>query len=80
MDNENNVDAGSTNSGETASESQDTSTADTGAAASQDAGAQDAGGAVEQKAGDACTCPDGRVGTLHANDADDGFVCIPNQG
>jgi hypothetical protein len=36
--------------------------------------------AAEQKAGDACTCPDGRVGTLHANDTGDGFVCIPNQG
>jgi hypothetical protein len=34
---------------------------------------------AEQKAGDACTCPDARKGTLHANEAGDGFVCIPNE-
>lgn len=33
---------------------------------------------AEQKAGDACTCPDGRVGTLH--DQEGTLVCIPNQG
>jgi hypothetical protein len=37
-----------------------------------------AGSAVEQKAGDACTCPDGRPGTLH--DQDGTLVCLPNQG
>jgi len=36
--------------------------------------------ATEQKAGDACTCPDGRPGTLHAGDQEGTFVCIPNQG
>jgi hypothetical protein len=41
---------------------------------------QDAGTAVEQKAGDTCTCPDGRIGTLHAGDQEGTFVCIPNQG
>lgn len=30
------------------------------------------------KAGDACTCPDGRAGTVHRFDA--GLICIPNQG
>lgn len=34
--------------------------------------------APEQKAGDACTCPDGRAGTLH--DQDGTLVCLPNQG
>jgi hypothetical protein len=34
--------------------------------------------AAEQKAGDACTCPDGRPGTLH--DQDGTLVCLPNQG
>jgi hypothetical protein len=33
---------------------------------------------AEQKAGDACTCPDGRPGTL--NDQDGTLVCLPNQG
>lgn len=28
------------------------------------------------RAGDACTCPDGRAGTVHQYDA--GLVCIPN--
>jgi hypothetical protein len=29
------------------------------------------------RAGDACTCPDGRKGTVHQYDA--GLICIPNQ-
>jgi hypothetical protein len=52
--------------------------ADAKAKADAEAAAQ--GGDAQPKAGDACTCPDGRVGTLHANDTGDGFVCIPNQG
>ena len=28
------------------------------------------------RAGDACTCPDGRKGTVHSFDA--GLICIPN--
>jgi hypothetical protein len=28
------------------------------------------------RAGDACTCPDGRKGTVHQYDA--GLICIPN--
>lgn len=30
------------------------------------------------KAGDACTCPDGRPGTVHRFDV--GLICLPNQG
>src|SRR3954447_20886776 len=30
------------------------------------------------KAGDQCTCPDGRIGTVHRFDA--GLICLPNQG
>jgi hypothetical protein len=29
------------------------------------------------RAGDACTCPDGRTGTVHQYDA--GLICMPNQ-
>jgi hypothetical protein len=28
------------------------------------------------KAGDTCTCPDGRTGTVHSYD--EGLICIPN--
>jgi hypothetical protein len=34
--------------------------------------------AAEQKAGDACNCPDGRPGTLH--DQEGTLVCLANQG
>jgi hypothetical protein len=50
--------------------------ADAKAKADAEAAAQGGGG--EPKAGDACTCPDGRVGTLH--DQDGTLVCLPNQG
>jgi hypothetical protein len=33
---------------------------------------------AKQKAGDACTCPDGRPGTLH--DQEGTLVCLANQG
>jgi hypothetical protein len=29
------------------------------------------------RAGDTCTCPDGRTGTVHQYDA--GLICMPNQ-
>jgi hypothetical protein len=29
------------------------------------------------RAGDACTCPDGRTGTVHQYDA--GLICMPNE-
>lgn len=75
-DEQENVGAGSETSGET------TETVQTEAAATETAQTEsvDAGSAVEQKAGDACTCPDGRTGTLHAGDQEGTFVCIPNQG
>lgn len=78
------VDAGSENSGETAADttataettSTDTSATDTASAASE--ASADAGGAATDavKAGDACTCPDGRTGTVHSYD--EGLICIPN--
>jgi hypothetical protein len=75
------VDAGSENSGETAAvdtAQADTTATDTSATATTDASA-DAGGAAPEttvKAGDACTCPDGRTGTIHSYD--EGLICIPN--
>jgi hypothetical protein len=69
MDEQENVNAGS----ETSGEQEAAQTVQTETVSDQGAGV-----AAEQKAGDACTCPDGRVGTLHANEAGDGFVCIPN--
>jgi len=76
-DEQENVGAGSETSGEvsetTVSETNETSET---AQSTTDASAEVA---AEQKAGDACTCPDGRIGTLHANE-DGTFTCIPNQG
>jgi hypothetical protein len=72
MDNESNVDAGSNNSGESVVDTTNTEKSDTVADTTN------AGDAVEQKAGDACTCPDGRPGTLH--DQDGTLVCLANQG
>ena len=39
---------------------------------------KDAGEGAEPKAGDPCTCPDGRTGTL--SDQEGQLVCLPNQG
>ena len=50
--------------------------ADAKAKADAEAAAQ--GGDAQPKAGDPCTCPDGRVGTVHI--LDEGLVCLPNQG
>jgi hypothetical protein len=77
MDEQENVDAGSDTSGEQA-ESAQAETTDTTAPETEKA--VDAGGAAdaEPKAGDACTCPDGRAGTLH--DQDGTLVCLANQG
>jgi len=85
MSDEQNVDAGSETSGETAAvdtaqtdtTATDTSATDTAQTAS-DASA-DAGGASSEttvKAGDSCVCPDGRTGTVHSYD--EGLICIPN--
>lgn len=81
MSDEQNVEAGSETSGDqTVETSQEETSTDTAAETTENSveTAQDAGGAVEQKAGDACTCPDGRAGTLH--DQDGTLVCLPNQG
>ena len=84
MTDETTVDAGSENSGETAAvdtAQADTTATDTSAtdtAQATDASA-DAGGAPSEttvKAGDTCTCPDGRTGTVHVYD--EGLICIPN--
>jgi hypothetical protein len=79
-DEQENVGAGSENSGETAS--QETGTTDESTTASQETVEQtstaSAGDAAEPKAGDTCTCPDGRQGTLH--DQEGQLVCLPNQG
>ena len=48
------------------------------ATAKADADAAAQGGGAEPKAGDACTCPDGRPGTL--NDQEGTLVCLANQG
>jgi len=75
------VDAGSETSGEQAADTTvqtDTTATDTTATEITDAGA-DAGGASSEatvKAGDTCTCPDGRTGTVHSYD--EGLICIPN--
>jgi hypothetical protein len=58
--------------------------ADAKAKADADAAAQQAGNDASRtgyadkglRAGDACTCPDGRTGTVHQYDA--GLICIPN--
>jgi hypothetical protein len=91
-DEQENVDAGSETSGETA----DTAQADVAAETSASDEGADAGGPAAQtepavpdanesrtgfaehglRAGDQCICPDGRKGTVHSFDA--GFVCIPN--
>jgi hypothetical protein len=76
MDEQENVNAGSETSGETADTAQ-ADTADTSDTAQADAGAESAGGAAEPKVGDTCTCPDGRAGTIHSYD--EGLICIPNQ-
>jgi hypothetical protein len=81
MTDETTVDAGSENSGETAAvdtAQADTTATDTSATETTDASA-DAGGASSEttvKAGDTCTCPDGRAGTVHSYD--EGLICIPN--
>jgi hypothetical protein len=75
MDPEETVNAGSEPSGEQPTPEVETTQVETPSETPQDAG-----GAVEQKSGDACTCPDGRSGTLHAGDQEGTFVCIPNQG
>lgn len=78
-DEQENVGAGSENSGEQADTTKVDSTNDAGETVQTDTPAN-AGEAAEQKAGDTCTCPDGRTGTLHAGDQEGTFVCIPNQG
>ena len=81
MTDETTVDAGSENSGETAAvdtAQADTTATDTSATETTDASA-DAGDASTEttvKAGDTCTCPDGRTGTVHSYD--EGLICIPN--
>ena len=77
MTDDTNVNAGSETSGESTDTVQ-TEQADTTDTVQTETAAQDAGSAVEQKAGYACTCPDGRAGTLH--DQDGTLVCLPNQG
>jgi hypothetical protein len=77
-DEQENVGAGSETSGEQAENTQVDSTNDAGETVQTDTAAESAGEAAEQKAGDACTCPDGRPGTLH--DQDGTLVCLPNQG
>jgi hypothetical protein len=67
-DEQEHVDAGSETSGEQAAAQ----------SSQEEKAAADAGGAVEPKAGDACTCPDGRPGTLH--DQQGTLVCLANQG
>jgi hypothetical protein len=75
----------------TATEQSDTvadTATDAGAEASKDAAAAtDAGGdAVQEKGetlanpeiGDACTCPDGRPGTIQAGSEEGTIVCLPN--
>jgi len=71
-DEQENVGADSETSGETTETTQVDSTDTTTETA------VGAGGAAEPKAGDPCTCPDGRTGTL--NDQDGTLVCLPNQG
>jgi hypothetical protein len=91
MDPETTVDAGSETSGAEAvvETSEDTTTAETTETPTEQSVevAADAGGAAEtdagqepvMQAGDPCTCPDGRAGTLW-NDGATGFACLPNQG
>jgi hypothetical protein len=66
MDEQENVDAGSETSGETTETVETANVVD------------NAGEAAEPKAGDPCTCPDGREGTL--SDQEGQLVCLPNQG
>ena len=72
MADEEKVGSESETSGETASE-----TKVEGGEGAEDA-TETAGSATEPKAGDACTCPDGRPGTLH--DQEGTLVCLANQG
>ena len=84
MTDETTVDAGSENSGETAAvdtaqadtTATDTSATDTAQATDASADAGDASSETTVKAGDSCTCPDGRTGTVHSYDQ--GLICIPN--
>jgi hypothetical protein len=78
MSDDTNVNAGSETSDETAETTNVDSTNTTDETVQTDTTAENAGGAVEQKAGDACTCPDGRPGTL--TDQEGTLVCLPNQG
>ena len=73
MSDEKNVNAGSETSGE-----QPTPEVESTQVESTPEPSQDAGGAVEQKAGDPCTCADGRPGTY--SDQEGQLVCLPNQG
>ena len=85
MSDESNVDAGSETSGETAvdttatAETTATDTSATETAQADEGASADAGEVATEtvKAGDVCTCPDGRAGTVHSYD--EGFVCIPNE-
>ena len=87
-DEQENVDAGSEPSGDTTDTAQ-ADTAETTATdtAQADQEAADAGAAAEQEqtqgaepqVGDACTCPDGRAGTV-VEDPEGALVCLPNQG
>jgi hypothetical protein len=79
-DEQENVDAGSENSGETTEATQVSSTDTTTDAVQTDTNVDNAGEAAEPKAGDACTCPDGRAGTLQTGDQEGQLVCLPNQG
>ena len=74
-DEETNVGAGSETSGET-TETEQSETAATETAQAETADAE--GAADAPQAGSQCTCPDGRVGTLH--DLGGQMVCLPNQG
>jgi hypothetical protein len=78
-----NVEAGSETSGDTAAAeaSQETTVAAETTEASTEKSEEtpaSAEVAAEPKAGDTCTCPDGRTGTLHS--FDEGLICLPNQG
>ncbi len=104
MSDDQNIDAGSETSGETAAPAQAETTDTASETAQAGAATASAGDAAEQKessetsgevvpdanesrtgyadkglkAGDPCTCPDGRTGTVHRFDA--GLICLPNQG
>ena len=78
MDPETTGNAGSETSGETADTAQAESTNTTPDTVQTDTGVDAVGATTDTtvKAGDTCTCPDGRTGTVHSYD--EGLICIPN--